>query len=93
MGGAPIGLLLSSVLPPDHLSGDSKDVVKVGMGLVGTIAAILLGLLVASAKNFYDTQNSELTEMSAKIILLDRVRKFRDCRRRTSLNTHCRPRR
>jgi hypothetical protein len=65
--------LLSSTLPPDHLSGDSKDVVKLGMGLVGTMTAILLGLLVASAKNFYDTQNDELTEMSAKIILLDRV--------------------
>jgi hypothetical protein len=68
MGGTLIGLLLSSILPPDHLSGDSKDVVKLGMGLVGTMTAILLGLLVASAKSFYDTQNNELTEMSAKVI-------------------------
>ena len=41
-GGALIGLLLGAVLPPEHLSGDSKDVVKVGMGLVGTMTAILL---------------------------------------------------
>jgi hypothetical protein len=54
-GGALIGLLLGAVLPQDHLRGDSKDVVKVGMGLVGTMTAILLGLLVASAKSFYDT--------------------------------------
>lgn len=73
IGGALIGLLLGTVLPPNHLSGDSKDVVKVGMGLVGTMTAILLGLLVASAKSFYDTQNDELTEISAKVILLDRV--------------------
>ena len=73
IGGALIGLLLGKVLPPNHLSGDSKDVVKVGMGLVGTMTAILLGLLVASAKSFYDTQNNELTEISAKVILLDRV--------------------
>jgi hypothetical protein len=73
IGGALIGLLLGVVLPPDHLSGDSKDIVKVGMGLVGTMTAILLGLLIASAKSFYDTQNNELTEMSAKVILLDRV--------------------
>jgi len=73
IGGALIGLLLGKVLPPNHLSGDSKDVVKVGMGLVGTMTAILLGLLVASAKSFYDTQNDELTEISAKVILLDRV--------------------
>jgi hypothetical protein len=73
IGGTLIGLLLGVVLPPDHLSGDSKDVMKVGMGLVGTMTAILLGLLIASAKSFYDTQNNELTEMSAKVILLDRV--------------------
>ena len=73
IAGALIGLLFGAVLPPDHLSGDSKDVVKLGMGLVGTMTAILLGLLVASAKSFYDTQSSELTEMSAKVILLDRV--------------------
>jgi hypothetical protein len=50
IGGALIGLLLGKVLPPNHLSGDSKDVVKVDMGLVGTMTPILLGLLVASAK-------------------------------------------
>jgi Protein of unknown function (DUF4239) len=72
-GGALVGLLLGGVLPPDHLSGDSKDVVKLGMGLVGTMTAILLGLLVASAKSFYDTQSDEVMQMSAKVILLDRV--------------------
>jgi hypothetical protein len=73
IGGALIGLLLGAVLPPPHLSGDSKELVRLGMGLIATMTAILLGLLIASAKTFYDTQNSELTEMSAKVILLDRV--------------------
>ena len=72
-GGALIGSLLSAVLPSRHLSSDSKDTVKVGMGLIGTMTAILLGLLIASAKSFYDSQNTELTEMSSKVILLDRV--------------------
>jgi hypothetical protein len=54
------------------LSADSKDVVKLGIGLVGTMAALVLGLLVASAKGSYDTQSTELTEMSAKVVLLDR---------------------
>jgi Protein of unknown function (DUF4239) len=72
-GGALIGLLLSAVLPSRHLSSDSKDTVKLGLGLIGTMTAILLGLLIASAKSFYDTQNTELTEMSAKVILLDRI--------------------
>ena len=72
-GGALIGSLLSAVLPPQHLSNEAKDTVKVGMGLIGTMTAILLGLLIASAKTFFDTQNTELTEMSAKVILLDRI--------------------
>jgi hypothetical protein len=72
-GGALFGMFLRSVLPENHLSADSKDTVRLGMGLIGTLTALVLGLLVASAKNFYDTQSSELTEMSAKIVLLDRV--------------------
>ncbi len=72
-GGALFGMLLRGVLPEQHLSADSKDTVRLGMGLIGTMAALVLGLLVASAKSYYDTQSSELTEMSAKIVLLDRV--------------------
>jgi len=72
-GGALFGMLLRGVLPEHHLSADSKDTVRIGMGLIATLAALVLGLLIASAKNFYDTQSSELTEMSAKIVLLDRV--------------------
>ena len=51
----------------------SKDIVKLGMGLVATMAALVLGLLVASAKGSYDAQSAELTRMSASIALLDRV--------------------
>ena len=72
-GGAVFGLLLAPRLPPEHLSSDSKDVVKTGIGLISTMTAILLGLLVASAKSFYDAQSNELTQMSANVILLDRV--------------------
>ncbi|MGA8654559.1 MAG: hypothetical protein WB586_00280 [Chthoniobacterales bacterium] len=66
-------MLLHGVLPERHLSADSKDTVRLGMGMVGTMAALVLGLLVASAKNFYDTQSSDLTQLSANVILLDRV--------------------
>jgi hypothetical protein len=68
-----LGIALRAVLPQDELSSDSRDVVKLGMGLVATMAAILLGLLIASAKTSFDTQNVELTEMSSKFVLLDRV--------------------
>jgi hypothetical protein len=72
-GGALLGLAIRSLLPKDHLSGDTKDGVKVGMSLVATMAALVLGLLVASAKSSYDQQRNEMTEMSSKIVLLDRV--------------------
>jgi hypothetical protein len=72
-GGALLGILLHAVLPQHHLSAESKDIVKLGMGLVGTMAALVLGLLVASAKSSYDTQSAEMTQLTANIALLDRV--------------------
>src|SRR5882672_7022319 len=72
-GGAVCGLLLSRALPEHHLNANSKDVVRMGMGPVSTMAALVLGLLVSSAKSFYDAQSSELTQMSARVVLLDRL--------------------
>jgi hypothetical protein len=71
--GALLGMFLRGVLPPHHLSQDSKDVVKLGMGLIGTMAALVLGLLIASAKGSFDTQNTEVKQASANIVLLDRA--------------------
>jgi hypothetical protein len=72
-GGAVLGMVLRSILPNDNLNSDSKDVVKLGMGLIATMAALVLGLLIASAKGSFDTQSNELTDMSSRIVLLDRV--------------------
>lgn len=72
-GGALLGMLLRARLPEHHLSAESKDVVKVGMGLIGTMSALVLGLMVGSAKSAFDSQKSALTQMSAKIIMLDRA--------------------
>ena len=69
--GALFGMLLRRVLPKDHLDNESKDVVKLGMGLVATLAALVLGLLVASAKSQYDAQRDGLDQVSAKFILVD----------------------
>ena len=72
-GGAILGMSIRAILPQHHLSSDSKDVVKLGMGIVATLSALVLGLLIASAKGSYDAQSTELTQMSAKVILLDRM--------------------
>jgi len=65
-GGAMCGILLRDALPQDHRSADSKGVVTMSMGLVATMAALVLGLLVSSAKSFYDAQSTELTQISTK---------------------------
>lgn len=68
-----LGMFLRSVLPQNHLSDDSKDVMKLGMALVATMSALVLGLLITSAKSSYDEQNAELRDVSVKVILLDRA--------------------
>jgi hypothetical protein len=70
-GGALLGMFLRNTLAGHHLSTDAKDVVRLGTGLIGTIAALVLGLLIASAKNSYDTQSTQIKQMTANIILLD----------------------
>lgn len=72
-GGALLGIALRRILPEQHLSGETKDVVKGSIALIGTMSALVLGLLVASAKGTYDTQKDELTSLSAKVTLLDRL--------------------
>jgi len=72
-GGTLLGMFLRAVLPEQHLSNESKDVVKLGMGLIGTMTALVLGLMIASAKSSFDAQRTGLGQLSANIILLDRV--------------------
>src|ERR1700730_97446 len=68
-----VGALLGMFLPGHHLSTDDKDVVRLGTGLIGTIAALVLGLLIASAKGSYDTQSTQITRMTSNIVLLDNL--------------------
>jgi len=56
--GAFLGMAVRSRLPDHHLSTDSKDAVKVGMALIATMAALVLGILIASTKSSFDAQNS-----------------------------------
>jgi Protein of unknown function (DUF4239) len=72
-GAALLAMPLRSVLPEHHLSADTKDTVKLAMGLVATMAALVLGLLVASAKGAYDAQKDAVVQMAGKIAFLDRM--------------------
>lgn len=70
---ATVGLILHVKLPDDHLDGDSKDVVKLVIGLVATMAALVLGLLIASAQSTFTTENSNVQQLAADIAQLDRI--------------------
>ena len=72
-GGTLLGLAIRKALPEHHLSNDSKDAVKLGVGMISMMAALVLGLLVSSAKNNFDATNRAFTDGGAKVILLDRV--------------------
>src|SRR5437762_11836368 len=72
-GGALLGLLLQGLLPEHHLRDSSKDTVKVVAGTIATLSALVLGLLVGSAKSSFDATNTAITQNGAKIILLDRA--------------------
>src|ERR1700682_6052046 len=73
LGGAFLGMFLRNRLPKHHLSGETKDVVKLGTGLIGTIAALVLGLLIASANSTFQTQSTQVQQLTAAIVLLDRT--------------------
>jgi len=73
LGGAVAGMMLHGRLPTHHRDGDAKDVIKLVMGLIATIAALVLSLLIASAHSAYDTQESEVRQLAVHVVLLDRL--------------------
>jgi hypothetical protein len=73
VAGTVLGMLLRALLPGHHLTPESKDVVKVGMGLIGTMTALVLGLLIASAKSSFDAQRNGLGQLAGNVIFLDRI--------------------
>ena len=73
-GGTFLGIFLRNRLPDHHLSGDTKDVVRMGTGLIATIAGLVLGLLIASANGTYETKTSQVRQLTANIVLLDATR-------------------
>ncbi len=76
LSGALLGLFVRTRLPEHHLGADSKDLVKLTMGLIATLTAMVLGLLVASAKSSFDTQRNGVSQLAANIIMLDRALAF-----------------
>ena len=72
-GGAMIANVVRTRLPPPHMSRETQDVVRLGMGLVATMTALLLGLVTAAAKGSFDSQDVAVRNAAAGIVTLDRL--------------------
>ena len=68
---ALIGMVIRRASPDDHFSSEAKDTVRLAVGLVVTMTGLVLGMLVSSSKNFYDSEKTQVAEMSSQIILLN----------------------
>ncbi|MDZ7652629.1 MAG: hypothetical protein U5L03_08830 [Burkholderiaceae bacterium] len=72
-GGALIGVALQQHLPADHRAGDSRETVRVTMGLIGSMTALVLGLVTASAKDSYDGVDDAVRKTAVDLLALDRT--------------------
>jgi hypothetical protein len=69
--GGIVGLNLPRVLPRDHLTKETQDVVRLGTGMISVLASLVLGLLVATAKGSFDTTDQAVRAYAAEIALLN----------------------
>jgi hypothetical protein len=72
-GSAMLGMLIRRKMPESHLGDDTQSVVRLSMGVVGTLTALVLGLLIATASTMFNTRNQEITQVAAKTIQLARL--------------------
>lgn len=73
LGCAWLGMAVRAKLPPPHVSRESQDVIRLGMGLVATMTALLLGLVTAAAKGSFDSQDVAVRNAAAGVLTLDRL--------------------
>ena len=71
-GCAMAGSFVRDRLPADQLSKESQDVIRLGMGLVATMTALLLGMVTATTRIAYDAQDKEIKTSAVNILTLDR---------------------
>jgi hypothetical protein len=70
--GSLAGIVLGSVLPKRYFTNEAKDVLRLGLGLVTMLSALVLGLLVSTAKSSYDAKRGLLTQIATDVVLMDR---------------------
>ena len=70
---AAAGAFLRRKLPEHHLTGDSKDVIKLAVALIATMSALVLALLFASTRTSFERTSGYVSRMTADITELDKL--------------------
>lgn len=74
-GGALAGFFVRKFLPSHHLSPESKAAVKLGSGLIATMAGLILGMLIYEGKGNFDQISNLVNQGAANYVHLDTVLK------------------
>jgi len=72
-GGTLLGMRLCSALPEHHFDNSSRDTIKLGIGLIATMTALVLGLVTASAKGSFDAVDGVVKQAAMQVLTLDRA--------------------
>jgi hypothetical protein len=64
---------LRIVLPQNQLGPEVKDVIRLVTGLLVTMTALVLGMLVSIANSSYQQRKDQLTEMASDFVGVDRL--------------------
>jgi hypothetical protein len=70
---ALLGMRMRRRIPEDHLGSDAKDVIRLVTGITATMSALVLGMLVSSAKTYYDSWNTQIAEIASQVVTIDRL--------------------
>jgi hypothetical protein len=73
LGSALLGMAVRVALPETHLSAESRDAIKLVMGLIVMMTAFVLGLVTASAKSSYDAEDAAIKRSAGEILTVDRL--------------------
>ncbi len=72
-GSALVAMAVSRFLPPEHLNSETKSVVSVSAAVVGTMSALVVGLLISSSNASFTSTTQQVTQISADALDLDRL--------------------
>jgi hypothetical protein len=72
-GGVLFGMYLQRILPKYYLEPETKEIVRLATGLIATMTALVLGLLVSSAKSSFDQESDNFRQLALNVVLLDRT--------------------